>query len=789
MMQIKRSAVFIILSVVCATAHASEESIRLLSIGNSFADNALTYLSDIAKAAGKQVLVGKACLGGCDLERHMRHVDAYEADSSDPEGSPYAGGKKSLQQLLEEEPWDYVTIQQVSHKSFRPETYHPYVDRLIATIQKYAPQAEIVIHQTWAYRTDHGFFGEPGLNADSMYCRLCKAYDALSRETGFRQIPSGDAMEAARQDPEWGPFIPDPDFDPATAKYPELPQHDKRALNNGWYGWRQDKKTGKWVLSRDCIHANREGKYLLGCVWFEFFFDKSVVGNSFLPSGMSPDDAAILQRIAHRVAGGSFRQIIAEALAAGEKNITIPPGRYETRPQDGTHLLLENLSDIVIDAAGVELICTETTRAISIKYCTNLTIRGLTIDYDPLPFTQGRIIGISDDRRTHTIEIMDGFQPSETAIPFKYAIYDPDGFLRYGNYFDYTLKPLPRNRLQVQLREPDKDGGEHIGDTAVISSQHLVGEELPHAVTIENSTGCVFENVTVYSSPCFGFYEEHCDDSVYKNCTIDRRTGRLHSLNADAFHSKFAKRGPQIIGCKAMWQGDDCVNICGAYHLVTEADGAQLRVLAKTSMDIQAGDAVELVTEDGTRLPDATVRSVERAGKITGEERQNLKQLDLLPWVCDFLKDAYRIRLDRNVELPFGSVIGSINRKGNGFAVKDCTFGNNRSRGILIKASNGIISGNRIENAHMQAIKIAPEYEWLESGYSRNVDVVSNVVINSGMEALLIKPVEFGSGFKNIRIQDNRFESGFYPAVSIPDSGCSILSGNRVNGKRLGRRQ
>ena len=781
-MQRLRVVFLIFYCMGCAAVQASEDSIRLLAVGNSFADNALTYFSDIAKAAGKQVQVGKACLGGCDLERHVRHAEAFEADPTDPEGRPYAGGKKSLPQLLQEQPWDFVTIQQVSHKSFRPETYHPYVDRLIATIRKYAPQAEIVIHQTWAYRTDHGFFREKGLNADTMYEGLCKAYDALSRETGLRQIPSGDAMEAARQDPEWGPFIPDPDFDPQAAVEPDLPQNDRCALHNGWYGWRQDKKTGTWFLSRDCIHASREGKYLLGCVWFGFFFDTSVVGNSFLPSGMSPDDAAILQRIAHRAVGGGFRQIITEALAAGEKHIIVPPGRYEARPQDGTHLLLEGLSDVTMDATGVELVCTETTRAISIKYCTNLTIRGMTIDYDPLPFTQGRIVDISADRCTHTIEMMDGFQPSETTIPFKYSMYDPAGFLRYGNYFDYTLKPLPGNRLQVQLREPDKDGGERIGDTAVISSQHLVGEELPHAVTVENSIGCVFENMTVYASPCFGFFEEHCDDSVYKNCTIDRRAGRLHSLNADAFHSKFAKRGPQIVGCKAMWQGDDCVNICGAYHLVTEADGAQLRVLAKTSMDIQAGDAVELVTVDGTRLPDATVRSVERVGKITGEERQNLKPLDLLPWVCDFLNDAYRIRLDRSVRLPYGSVIASIDRKGNGFAVINCTFGNNRSRGILIKASDGIIRGNRIENAHMQAIKIAPEYEWLESGYSRNVDVVSNVVINSGMEALQIQPVASGAGFENIRIGGNQFETGFRPAILLPEIGCVVLPGNRVNG-------
>jgi hypothetical protein len=32
-----------------------------------------------------------------------------------------------------------------------------------------------------------------------------------------------------------------------------------------------------------------------------------------------------------------------------------------------------------------------------ITRCTNVTVRGLTIDYDPLPYTQGRISAISAD--------------------------------------------------------------------------------------------------------------------------------------------------------------------------------------------------------------------------------------------------------------------------------------------------------------------------------------------------------------------------------------------------------
>ncbi len=280
-------------------APAEEKIVKVLAVGNSFSQNALTFFSKIAGAAGDKVVAKNAMIGGCDFERHMRHADAFEANPDDPVGRPYPS-KKSLKDLLTQEQWDYVTIQQASPKSFKPETYHPHVDRLIAYIKKYAPQAEIVIHQTWAYRDDHPFWGDKTLNTDVMYKRLRAAYDGLAKDTGFRMIPCGDAMETARQDPAWGKFVPDPTFDPKTAVYPALPKAEKRSLH-GSYSWGKDPKTGLRQLNKDLFHTNTLGQYLLGCVWYEFFFGKSVVGNSFRPKSVIVDDAAILQCVAHRV--------------------------------------------------------------------------------------------------------------------------------------------------------------------------------------------------------------------------------------------------------------------------------------------------------------------------------------------------------------------------------------------------------------------------------------------------------------------------------------------------------
>ena len=55
-------------------------------------------------------------------------------------------------------------------------------------------------------------------------------------------------------------------------------------------------------------------------------------------------------------------------LDAGQHRIVIPPGRYRVMPHDRQHLVLQDLTDVQIVADGVEMICTETTRALTVSH-------------------------------------------------------------------------------------------------------------------------------------------------------------------------------------------------------------------------------------------------------------------------------------------------------------------------------------------------------------------------------------------------------------------------------------
>ena len=53
-------------------------------------------------------------------------------------------------------------------------------------------------------------------------------------------------------------------------------------------------------LHRDTFPASiPQGRYLLAAVWYEFFTRETVVGNAFLPEGLSPQEQEFLQCCAH----------------------------------------------------------------------------------------------------------------------------------------------------------------------------------------------------------------------------------------------------------------------------------------------------------------------------------------------------------------------------------------------------------------------------------------------------------------------------------------------------------
>ena len=263
--------------------------LKILTIGNSFADSVFDSLQKIAASdPACKVMMDKANIGGCSLEKHWNgHQEGLK---------PYSDGK-SLEDMLKKEKWDIVTIQQASHFSWKKDTYQPYADRIISLIRKDAPTAEIVIQQTWSYnacdpRIAPG--GDWGFDQNQMYEKLTQCYLDLAKQYHFRIIPSGYAVQTYRK--ALGKKLQEPD--PASFKELKAGEIPFNPDVVGNFRWNIDEKTGERVFSPDCIHLNPNGEYLQGLVWYGFFFQKDPNAVAYMPADMSPDEAALLKQCA-----------------------------------------------------------------------------------------------------------------------------------------------------------------------------------------------------------------------------------------------------------------------------------------------------------------------------------------------------------------------------------------------------------------------------------------------------------------------------------------------------------
>ena len=282
-----------------------KQDLKILTIGNSFTVSLVFYSADVVKSAGYGILFDRANHGGCELRRHWSYIDFEERDST---AMMYQVPRVKLRDILMREPWDIVTIQQASHESWNPETYQPYASNIHAHVKKYAPQAEVVIQQTWSYRADDPRLmpgGAWGFDQDGMYERLTGAYRKLASELNLRIIPTGYAVQLARRNQ---PFRFQ-NYDPAvleTLHWPDLPSQAGSIVGQMWW---QKGEDGELKIGRDTIHLNTRGQYLQACVWFAFLYGRRTSEITFVPKVIGDSDAEFLWKTAQK-AVDEFEQTV-----------------------------------------------------------------------------------------------------------------------------------------------------------------------------------------------------------------------------------------------------------------------------------------------------------------------------------------------------------------------------------------------------------------------------------------------------------------------------------------------
>ena len=173
---------------------------KILSIGNSFSQDAHRWLSQLAAGFGDDIYTVNLHISGCSLERHWNNFVSQECAYNLEINGQFVK-MSSIQDALRSESWDVITLQQVSHFSGMPETCEPYLTDLHTALQELSPNSKFLFHQTWAYETDsdHPGFANYGNDQSAMYQRIIGTAADAAKKLSCDVIPVGTVIQHIRK--------------------------------------------------------------------------------------------------------------------------------------------------------------------------------------------------------------------------------------------------------------------------------------------------------------------------------------------------------------------------------------------------------------------------------------------------------------------------------------------------------------------------------------------------------------------------------------------------------------
>lgn len=493
------------------------------------------------------------------------------------------------------------------------------------------------------------------------------------------------------------------------------------------------------------------------------------------------------------LAANAIRDLINAAITNKQIEVSIPAGTYLVNEV----LRLDRVNDFAVNAENVVMIMQVRTQAVSISNSRNLAIRGLTIDHQPLPYTQATITSHAADWSSVDAQIHDGY-PQDPLATNKIEAYDGQTGRLIPNVwtlYDTAVEKLSATTVRVR-GTAGFSGRVKIGDKLTLDCPQV----LPHAVLVDKSTNCVFKNITLHTSTSFGFFETNGHGNRYDGVRIipgpplvPGGEPRLKSTNADGIHSKHATLGPVVENCEIIAPGDDGIAINGDYDVILSAANDVISIASKRETEIQAGDTVRSFSREGRLNFEASALSIVR-------ETGNLAQLQPLLTSMglrepNLFRDFFKVTLSKTVTAPPGSPVEAANRKGNGFIVRNNYIGYKRARGILVKAEDGLIAGNTIEWNGMAGILLAPELSWMEAGFSRRVRIINNQLRYCGMNPSNVSTTQAGvitvsaeanngfapaGGHLDIEISGNQIAESFGPQILATSVSGLVIADNTL---------
>lgn len=490
----------------------------------------------------------------------------------------------------------------------------------------------------------------------------------------------------------------------------------------------------------------------------------------------------------------------------------IQPGRYSAGA-DGVRL--EGVRDVTLLAEGVTLVA-ENIRGIALRFedSQNVTVKGLTVDYDPLPFTQGRITAVDKAAGTVDFEVDAGYPDlAGEYLVRRMLLFLPDGngwkpgapdfypsgiealSLRKGRY---TFEPNASSLSWVD-----------VGDKVALNVRRN------SAIQVMNKSSAIhWEDCTVYAAPGLAFIVRFAEEAgTFRNVKVVRgptpagaTEPRLLSSNADAMNIAYTRIGPVVENCEFAWMGDDSINLHGVTLPVLEWVDAQtyltMRPVGGEMYDwlLRKGDTVRFLKPD--EYGEVAVGAVESCVAVDANSAEWMELArKIWPSFREQNKaDFYHVKLQEPVRGVAVGDLTTIPQTGAvGYRIENNYFHDHRARALRLMTEEGVVRGNRIERTLGVGISVGSEmHYWRESGYVKNVVIEGNTLKDvaygantAGADSYTlgaisiftqVKPLGKGTifypGNENVRITDNRIDGSGVAGIQVVGARDVVIEGN-----------
>lgn len=471
-----------------------------------------------------------------------------------------------------------------------------------------------------------------------------------------------------------------------------------------------------------------------------------------------------------------------EAARGGPAVVRFPRGRYDVWPDEASvrelyvsntggddpryrlkriGVLVEGLSDLVVDGDGSTLVLHGLQTALAVVDGARVTVRDLEVDYASPTVVDATVVasGVSSGRAFREIGVPEvtGFRVEGTSVVWEGEPTGPAGEPcwtgRDGLGYCQVLDPRTglttrtgdvlfadvarvtatgRRRLRVEYRH-----GDDPDDTGAVYQLRATTRDHP-GIAVVDSTEVVFERLTVRYLHGFGLVAQGGRDLVVRGCEFapPPGTGRHTAGFADFLHCSGVSGRLEVRDCLFSGAHDDAVNVHGTYLRVVGA-GCDGRLDLEFAHPETAGlplfapgDELEVVDAATLTGGWGRFRALRVDGPSGRDHDRPLRRMSV--WVDGALPD-----------LPAGAglVVENVTRTPS-VEITGCTFRAVPTRGVLVTTRRPVrIAGCTFVRIPMACVLVAGDAtQWYESGPVTDVLVEHNRFVEPGAAVVAVDP-------------------------------------------------